>query len=786
MDKNLRIQVIMSAMDKLTGPLRSVGGASAKARAELKATHAQLTKLNQQSKLIATFRQVRGALRDVDRELVGARAKANQLGQEFSKIENPTRKVTRAFNAAKREVEQLEKRQQTQRRTLQDLRRTMNDAGLEAGSYARHQREIRTATDDANRALERQKAKLKDLDRRQHQMAKGRAAGQRISDVSGKAAVAGAAGLGAGAAALAPFNASGAADRDFQSRLTTVGLRANIARADRTKLGEYLLEQAVAVNQLPQDLLDGFDILVSSGQEAKDARKLVSPIGKAATAWETTFADVAASDLALIEKMGIKPEEIDRIHSIMSFAGKEGKFEQADMAASFPELTAAMKGLKQGGVAGVADLAAGTQAVMKNAGNASTAANNLKNLLDKLTAPEVEKNFSKLGVNLPAELAKANAEGKPLLDTVVELMKVATKGDEMKLGRIFGDVQARDAARALWQNQAFYQQVRDQSLLAKGEVGRDFKERKGDAAYTEKSVQVAQSVAEITVGGALRDMIVSLLEPLKEFFLQIGQFAKAHPGIVKFAAVAAGVLAVFGAIALVIGAVLAPLAILAVVAGAIGIGLLPLLAIIAGVAIAIGALVLGVMMLRKRWAETVVMWKDFWANRKEDANNFLLWFNTLPQVFQTIGRAMMEGLIAGIRFMMDPLGSTVRGVAGMLPEQVKERLGIHSPSRVFAQIGRDTMDGLALGIRGGQRGPLDGVKATAASMAAMMLPAGGAAAMSARPPAAAAAPIAITIQVHAAPGMSAEQLARLTAVEARNAFENLRADPLAAFADYGD
>ncbi|MGH6997248.1 MAG: hypothetical protein ACREEO_03590, partial [Phenylobacterium sp.] len=120
MDKNLRIQVIMSAMDKLTGPLRSIGGASGKTRAELKATQAQLTKLNQQSKLIATFRQVRGALRDVDRELVGARAKANQLGQEFAKIENPTRKMSRAFNAAKREVERLEKRQQESRRTLQD------------------------------------------------------------------------------------------------------------------------------------------------------------------------------------------------------------------------------------------------------------------------------------------------------------------------------------------------------------------------------------------------------------------------------------------------------------------------------------------------------------------------------------------------------------------------------------------------------------------------------------------------------------------------------------------
>lgn len=786
MEKNLRIQVIMSALDKLTGPLRSIGGASSKTRNELKATHAQLAKLNQQSKLIATFRQVRGALRDVDRELVDARARANQLGQEFSKIENPTRRVTRAFNAARREVERLEQRQADQRRSLQDLRRAMKSAGMEAGSFVNHQRRIKQETDQATRALERQKDKLKELDRRQRLVARGQALGQRISDVQGKAAIGGATALGVGGAALMPFKTAGDRTRDFRSGLADIGLKAGLSRAERPELGRFLLDQAGKVNQLPSELLAGFDQLVSAGMEAKDARKLINPVGKAATAWNTAFSDVAATDFALLDKMGIKPEEIDRAHSIMSFAGKKGAFEQADMAASFPELTAAMKGLKQSGVGALADLAAGAQAVRKNTGDSATAATNLKNLLDKLTAPEVEKNFSKMGVNLPEELRKANAAGKPLLETVVDLINTATKGDDMKLGRIFGDVQARDAARALLQNEDLYRQLRTEALAARGEVDRDFADREQESANLERALEVARQVASIRAGDAVRELMDALIVPLTDVIRTVGQFAAKHPGLVKLVAAFAAMIALFGALALGAAAVLAPLAALTVVAGALGIGLLPLLGIILGIGLAIAAVVAAVLWLRANWSKLGDQWNQVWANIRRITDSFVQWFRGLPEQFKTIGRQMMEGLIAGIRFMMDPLKSTVSGVAGMLPDRMKQKLGIHSPSRVFAQIGQDTMAGLALGLRIGERGPLGGVAATAAALAAMMSPAGGAAAG----PAAASSPspsqINLTLHIHAAPGMSAEELGRFAMTEAKRVFDGLRADPLAAFADSGD
>src|SRR5690606_37121573 len=114
-------------------------------------------------------------------------------------------------------------------------------------------------------------------------------------------------------------------------------------------------------NQTPEELRAGFDALVSNGLAAKDARDLVNPVAKAATAWNAAFTDVANADFALLDKMALTAKEIDRAHSIISYAGKQGSFEQSDMAASSPELTASFKSLRQEGIPALADLAAGAQ-----------------------------------------------------------------------------------------------------------------------------------------------------------------------------------------------------------------------------------------------------------------------------------------------------------------------------------------------------------------------------------------------------------------------------------------
>ena len=62
--------------------------------------------------------------------------------------------------------------------------------------------------------------------------------------------------------------------------------------------------------------------------------------------------------------------------------------------------------------------------------------------------------------------------------------------------------------------------------------------------------------------------------------------------------------------------------------------------------------------------------------------------------------------------------TAISGVGDSTVGWFKEKLGIHSPSRVFAELGGFTMQGLEQGLVGGQGGPLGAVTAMAKQLAA--------------------------------------------------------------------
>lgn len=84
----------------------------------------------------------------------------------------------------------------------------------------------------------------------------------------------------------------------------------------------------------------------------------------------------------------------------------------------------------------------------------------------------------------------------------------------------------------------------------------------------------------------------------------------------------------------------------------------------------------------------------------------------LPGKFSEFGSMMMQGLVNGIKNAAGAVKSAVVGAADDSINYFKEKLGIHSPSRVFAALGGFTMAGLAQGLLGSQAEPLKAITAT--------------------------------------------------------------------------
>lgn len=96
----------------------------------------------------------------------------------------------------------------------------------------------------------------------------------------------------------------------------------------------------------------------------------------------------------------------------------------------------------------------------------------------------------------------------------------------------------------------------------------------------------------------------------------------------------------------------------------------------------------------------------------------------VPTQFKSLGAAVVDGLIGGIGSKLAELRDTVMQMGGQAWSAFKEKLGIHSPSRVFMQLGGHISEGAALGIERSQKLAASAALGLAAASMAPMASAG--------------------------------------------------------------
>ncbi|MBL4980485.1 phage tail tape measure protein [Pseudomonas fluorescens] len=142
----------------------------------------------------------------------------------------------------------------------------------------------------------------------------------------------------------------------------------------------------------------------------------------------------------------------------------------------------------------------------------------------------------------------------------------------------------------------------------------------------------------------------------------------------------------------------------------------------------------------------------------------------LPGKFTEFGGMIVNGLVRGLTAGLGAVKGAISSIGDSSIGWFKEKLGIHSPSRVFAELGGFTMEGLTKGLEGGQKGPLNALSSmskqlTAAGTLALSATAMPALAVDDRPPISSAGTSTVydshdtyQITISAAPGMDMQTM----------------------------
>lgn len=204
MANDLKLQVLLNAIDKASGPLKAINNGSIGAARALKEARDRLKELNAQQKDVSAWRTQRAAAEQTEQALIAARDKVRALSQQFAATGAPTKAMTRDFRAAVREAQKLKEQHQQQGEQLQALRSKLQGAGISTKNLSSHERQLREQISATNASISEQGKRLVALNAQQKRLAIERAKLEKTQNLAGNMAMNGAAGLGVGYAASRP------------------------------------------------------------------------------------------------------------------------------------------------------------------------------------------------------------------------------------------------------------------------------------------------------------------------------------------------------------------------------------------------------------------------------------------------------------------------------------------------------------------------------------------------------------------------------------------------------
>lgn len=203
--RDLKLQVVFAALDKITGPLKKIMGGSSETAKALKATSDRLRELNAQQKNISKFRELHGGLDATRTKLEAAQQKVASLATKMKQAEAPTRAMTRELNAAVKAAGALKTAGQQQAQQLQVMRERLAGAGIGTKDLANHERTLRREIEATNKTMTLQQQKLANAAAKQQRVTNTTQHADKLRSKAGNLAMAGAGATAGGAIMAMPL-----------------------------------------------------------------------------------------------------------------------------------------------------------------------------------------------------------------------------------------------------------------------------------------------------------------------------------------------------------------------------------------------------------------------------------------------------------------------------------------------------------------------------------------------------------------------------------------------------
>ncbi|ADX32408.1 tail length tape measure protein [Erwinia phage ENT90] len=622
MSNNLKLQVLLKAVDQATRPFKAVQAASKTLAGDIRGSQDELKALNAQAHRIESFRNVSAQLAVTGEALKKAKAEAAALGVQMRSSASPTAAQVKAFENARRSAAAMQEKYNSLRQSVQRQRAELQQSGIDTRNLSAAGRTLRNSIAETTATINRQREALARVSQQQERLnaisqryERGKNAAAGVRNVSAASLGAGTAALYAGSRLMAPeiqSQQSGAmiaarqgedAEKGRQytaaiQRINASGVSGDIAEiteavsAVRSTLGTLGDVGEAELDRITRKALDMQTTFGTDTAESIQIAAIMMKNNLAGSSDEAMDLIVSGMQRVSTEMRGELPEilhEYSTHFRNMGFTGAEAMSLLVDMSKQGKfALDKTGDAIKEFSIRG-SDMSKNSVAAYKQIGlNAEKMSRDIATGGDKARAAMQKTAKGLLAIKDPAERANAAITlfGTPVEDLSVDQIPAflgALAGVKNQLGDVSG---------------------------AAGNMGKTLRDNlSGDVA----KLQGAFSGLRFNVFTRMDGHLRTLTQSATGWLTQLNAWIKANPALtsnlVLAAGAVAGLAAVLGGVGLVVWPVMA--GINALIAGA---GLLSAGFTIAGGAITaalgaitlpvvavVAAIVAGALIIRKYW-----------------------------------------------------------------------------------------------------------------------------------------------------------------------------------------
>lgn len=196
MSNNLKLEVLLKAVDQATRPFKAIQTASKSLSGDIRTTQQSLRDLNGQASKIDGFRKTSAQLAVTGQSLEKAKQEAEALAVQFKNTERPTAAQARVLESAKRAADGLQTKYNSLTQSVKRQQAELGKAGINTRNLTNDENRLKNNISETTTQLNRQREALARVSAQQAKLSAVQKRYQAGKTLAGNAASMGAAGVG--------------------------------------------------------------------------------------------------------------------------------------------------------------------------------------------------------------------------------------------------------------------------------------------------------------------------------------------------------------------------------------------------------------------------------------------------------------------------------------------------------------------------------------------------------------------------------------------------------------